>query len=89
MSASQILNGLERSESTGSEADAVARMGFLEWAFAQEGAVTAADAREALESREAQTAVSDAARAFVGFLSEAAMASTTVGRRRRSRPLVH
>jgi hypothetical protein len=89
MSATQILNGLERSETTGSDADAVARLGFLEWVFEQEGSVTAADAREALASPEAQGAGSAAARAFVGYLFDAAQSVPLPSGRRRSRRAVH
>ena len=72
MTATRILNGLERSTATGDEADTVARLGFLEWAFGLEGDATPGAARAALASPAAQEAGSDAARAFVGFLHQAA-----------------
>lgn len=71
MRVTRILNGLERSTATGPEADTMARMGFLEWAFAEAGPATPQAARRALSLPEAQNPTSAAARAFVGFLEQA------------------
>jgi len=71
MTATRILSGLETLDLTGAEADAAARLGFLEWVFAMPGEATPQAAREALEAPEAQRAQSDAAQAFVAFLIEA------------------
>ena len=86
MSAGRILSGLETSNATGAEAEAVARMGFLEWVFAEPDAVTARAARVALDCPEARNAVSPAAQAFVGFLKQAGSggAARPVRRRRRA-----
>lgn len=83
MSATQILNGLERSTATGEEADQVARLGFLEWAFGLEGEATPAEARAALASPAAQRPASAAACAFVTFLHQAAQPMARGFRRRR------
>ena len=87
MCVTRILDGLERSAATGPQADAVARMGFLEWAFDAPGAAGPMAAREALESPAAQNPVSPAARAFVGFLEAACVAVPPSPRGRRRRRL--
>lgn len=81
MTANRILDGLEMSDATGVEADAVARVGFLEWAFALPVPVTAHAARDALQSQAAQNPDSAAARAFVGYLKQATHPMTPAGRR--------
>lgn len=87
MTAARILDGLERSDATGPEADSVARMGFLEWAFGLEGEVTPAKARAALDSEAAQRPGSDAACAFVLFLRQATRPMSGAARRGRRRAL--
>lgn len=92
MTATRILDGLERSPATGAEADAVARLGFLEWVFGLEGGAARAEARTALASPAAQRPGSAAARRFVAFLRQAALpvsrpTSGQTGRRRRQRAL--
>ena len=88
MTATRILNGLERSTATGDEADSMARLGFLEWAFGLECDATPGAARAALASAAAQRADSDAARAFVAFLNEAAQPiAQRLVRRARNRTL--
>jgi len=87
MTATRILDGLERSDATGPEADSVARLGFLEWAFGLEGEVTPAKAKAALDSAEAQGPESDAACAFVLFLRQATRPVTGGLRRGRRRAL--
>ena len=82
MSVSQILNGLERSPATGAEADAIARLGFLEWVFASPGVVTAKEARKALTDPAMQNPTSAAARAFVEVLQEATQADQLIPMRR-------
>lgn len=84
MTVNQILTGLERSDATGQEADQVARLGFLEWAFTLPGEASAKAARAALDCPEARNADSAAARAFVGFLEQATrpISSSRVRRRR-------
>ncbi len=84
MSLTPIMDGLERSGATGAEAEAVARLGFLEWVFAYPGAVTARVVREALDEPAVQNAGSAAARAFVDVLEEARYA-VPMARRRRGR----
>ncbi|SEK35449.1 hypothetical protein [Roseovarius nanhaiticus] len=87
MTVTQILKGLDRMDAVGADADAAARMGFLEWAFALPGAATPEAARAALDTaldispREAQ---SPAARAFVAFLSEATLHVPPPARRGRA-----
>lgn len=71
MTAARILEGLETLSLTGREADAAARMGFLEWVFASPGDVTPDILCAALSSPGAQNPESAAAQAFVGFLHEA------------------
>jgi len=89
MTATRILQGLERSTATGAEADSLARLGFLEWAFGLEGAATPAKARAALASPAAQRAESAAARAFVGFLGQATQPVARAGMRRGRKRAVH
>jgi hypothetical protein len=73
MIATRILQGLERLDLTGSDADAAARMGFLEWAFMDPEEVTASKAAALLSAPEAQAAESAAAQAFVAFLRDASL----------------
>lgn len=87
MTATLILDGLERSTATGDEAHVVARMGFLEWAFGLEGEATPAEARAALEAPAAKAPESDAAQAFVAFLRQATQPVSTGFRRGRRRRL--
>jgi len=88
MTMTRILNGLEDSDTHGAEARAMARLGFLEWAFAAEGQVTPQVARDALAHPAAQRAESDAAQAFVGYLREATRAFPAAhGRRGRTRAI--
>ena len=81
MTATRILDGLERVTATGKEADSVARLGFLEWVFLQPGDATAKAAREALNCPAARNAGSAAARAFVDFLRQATLPVSRPGRR--------
>ena len=85
MCVTRILDGLEASDAIGAETDAVARLGFLEWVFSETGAVTATDARDALDCPAVRNAASPAAQAFVGFLQQAGCngALSGAGRRRR------
>lgn len=71
MTATQILSGLERSDAAGLEAEAAARMGFLEWAFALNVDATPEAARAAHGSCIARRPASAAARAFVAYLHDA------------------
>lgn len=91
MTLTPIMDGLERSGATGPEAEAVARMGFLEWVFAYPGTVTPHVVREALAEPAVRNAGSAAARAFVGVLEEAghAVQMPQRGRRGRAARLVH
>ena len=89
MTARQILDGLERSTATGAEADSVARMGFLEWAFGIEGEATAAEARAVLASPQAQQPESPAACKFVSFLRQASVPMSRSPVRRGRRRLMH
>lgn len=82
MTVSRIMHGLELSDATGREADAVARLGFLEWVFTQPDVVTAREARAALDAPELQNPTSAAARAFAGFLRQATQAMQGAGARR-------
>lgn len=81
MTANRIIDGLEVSNATGAEAETVARLGFLEWAFTLPSAVTARAARDALKSPAAQNPDSEAARAFVGYLEQATHPVCAVRRR--------
>lgn len=83
MSVTQILKGLESSDTTGGDAVAAGRMGFLEWAFALPGAATPEAAREALAATPAEVE-SAAARAFVQFLKQATVHIQHPTRRRRT-----
>ena len=85
MCVSRILDGLEASDASGPDADAVARLGFLEWVFSETGMVTATAAHDALDCPAARNAASPAAQAFVGFLQQAGHkgALSATGRRRR------
>lgn len=88
MTAIHILRGLEALELTGPEADAAARLGFLEWAFSAPADVTPDKAVAALKAPEAQNPESAAAQAFVGFLQQARVpVSGPRGRMRRTRCL--
>ncbi|MGK7652437.1 hypothetical protein ACSQ76_08485 [Roseovarius sp. B08] len=90
MSLTPIMDGLERSGATGAEAEAIARLGFLEWVFAYPGAVTARVVHEALSEPAVQNAGSAAARAFVDVLEEAGQAAPmTRWRRGRAGRMVH
>lgn len=89
MSFLRIIDGLERSPATGAQAMQVARMGFLQWACAAEGLVTAQMARMALESPAARRAESAAARAFVGFLQEASRECLALPMRRGRARVLH
>lgn len=89
MSATRILNGLERSTATGPEAETVARLGFLEWAFGLEGEATPDEARVALATPEAQQPGSAAARAFVSFLRQAAQPVSRIDSRRGRKRAFH
>lgn len=84
MSATQILSGLERSDAAGADADAAARMGFLEWAFALSVDATPEAARAAHGSCLAQRPASAAAQAFVAYLREAASTTRRPVRRGRA-----
>ena len=86
MIVTRILEGLERMDAEGPDADAAARAGFLEWAFAQPGAATPEAARAALMT--ARHAAPDggqsaAAEAFVAYLNDATMGMAPSGRRGR------
>jgi hypothetical protein len=89
MSFLRIMDGLESSPATGSQAMQAARLGFLQWACAVDGPVTSQLVRAALESPEAQTAESDAARAFVGVLQEACRAFQVKPMRRGRARILH
>lgn len=86
MSATHILNGLERLDLTGDDAAAAARLGFLEWVFSQSGVATPRDAAQALAALHT-TPESDAGQAFVDYLRQAcipmARPKARLGRSRR------
>lgn len=84
MNTARILSSLETLTLTGAEADAAARMGFLEWALAGPDDVTAAAVSAALQLPEARNPGSAAAQAFVGFL-QAAQTGFNLPRRRSRR----
>ena len=84
MTATRIIQGLERLKLTGSDADAAARMGFLEWAFMDPEQVTPFKAAAALKAPEAQAAESAAAQAFVSFLRDASLPVSPPRRRGRA-----
>lgn len=71
MCTGDIIQGLERCEATGAEADAIARQGFLEWVFVQPELVTGPMISEALSQPELQNPESAAAKAFVAVLEQA------------------
>ncbi|WP_338550752.1 hypothetical protein [Roseovarius phycicola] len=71
MTVNRIVDGLERCDATGSEAAAMARLGFLEWVFAHPGDVTPKVVGAALRDPSVQNPTSAAARAFVEVLREA------------------
>ncbi|EAQ23514.1 hypothetical protein ROS217_16870 [Roseovarius sp. 217] len=85
----RIIDGLESSQATGPQAMQAARMGFLQWACAVEGPITAQMARAALESPAARQAESAAARAFVGFLREASRTCLALPMRRGRARVLH
>lgn len=87
MIATRILQSLEALDLTGRDADAAARMGFLEWAFTDPDQITADKAALALTDPAAQTAESAAAQAFVGFLRDATSQMVPTRRRGRARRL--
>ena len=87
MTTRRILEGLERSDATGHEADSIARLGFLEWAFAQPGEATPEAAQDALRQAEREQPSSAAARAFVGFLEQATVPICRKARRGRLRQM--
>ncbi|MEL7258009.1 MAG: hypothetical protein AAFN80_09225 [Pseudomonadota bacterium] len=90
MTVNRILDGLERSDATGPEAAAVARLGFLEWVFAHPGDVTPKVVGAALRDPSVQNPTSAAARAFVDVLREARDVPTSAPvRRGRQARLVH
>jgi hypothetical protein len=89
MSLIRILDALEDSPTAGSQAQAAARMGFLEWVFAAPGPVTAQMVREALADPAAQEAQSAAARAFVDYLEQACLSGLGSPARRGRARLVH
>ena len=85
MTANRILDGLEAVEAKGAEAEAAARLGFLEWAFLDRDGGTPLAARQALSQPAAQNARSDAALAFVDYLREAARVMSMARPVRRGR----
>jgi len=89
MTALKILTGLETIDATGAEADTVARLGFLEWAFCQQGYATPEAARAALRTVAMTTPSSEAACAFVSFLEEATRMVYRPGKRRGRAPRLH
>ena len=84
MTLTRIIDMLEASPARGAQAEALARLGFLEWVFAAPGPVTQGMAREALACPAAQAARSAAARAFVDFLNDAARPCPVAVRRGRA-----
>lgn len=82
MSLQRIVEGLEQSEATGREAQAMAKLGFLEWVFAQPGAVSAPVVREALAELAVCRVTSDAACAFAEVMRQAAPGVQPAARRR-------
>lgn len=89
MSFLRIIDGLERSSATGHQAVQAARIGFLHWACAVEGPITAQMARAALECPEVQAAESAAARAFAGILKEASRECLSQPMRRGRARVLH
>lgn len=83
---SRIYRGLDALDARGAPALEAARQGFLEWTFALEDAALAPEeARDALDHAPADGTPSPAARAFLGFLDEAARATRTRPVRRGGR----
>lgn len=89
MKLGRILQGLERCDATGTQAARMARLGFLNWACAAEGPVTAEMARAALDCPATQGARSAAARAFVDMLRQAGRGGTVPPARSRRARLLH
>lgn len=85
MTVTRILDGLEKSNATGAEATSVAQRGFLEWSFVSSEASPTA-ARAALSDPAVKNAQSDAAQAFVGYLTQATQIIAAPRRRRSARP---
>jgi hypothetical protein len=85
MTVARIIDALEDSPAMGAQAQALARLGFLEWICAAPGPVTTTMAREALASHAARDAQSAAARAFVDFLGAAALPCPAPMRRGQAR----
>ncbi len=83
MTATRIIQGLERIDATGTDAAMAARLGFLEWAFGARIEATPQAARTALADPILQNASSPAARAFVNYLREATRTISRPTRRRR------
>lgn len=84
MSMTRILSGLEMCNARDDEAQAVARLGFLEWAFTEPGQVTAETVKDALRHPATKAPGSAAARAFVDYLRQA-VTPLSAGRARRGR----
>lgn len=82
MTVHRILDGLERCDATGPEADAIARLGFLEWVFGYPEQITGQVVSQTLAQSCVQNPSSEAARAFVGQLREARSVSGSVPARR-------
>ncbi len=82
MTATRIIQGLERIDATGTDAAMAARLGFLEWAFCDLDGGTPQAARAALDCAEAQSPNSAAAQAFVSYLREATLTLNRPKRRR-------
>jgi len=89
MTVTTILSGLEACDARGDEADAIARLGFLEWVFSAKGLVTPGAARLALKSSAAQNPESAAAQAFVGYLWEATRPALGPRHQRRRARVCH
>ncbi|MEM8775810.1 MAG: hypothetical protein AAGF53_12305 [Pseudomonadota bacterium] len=82
MNATMILRHLEESAATGAEADALARLGFMQWMFEHPGYITSVELNSALSEPALKTPESAAAQAFVGFLKDAETTPITRARRR-------
>ncbi len=85
MSVVPIVEGLERSDATGREAQDAARLGFLEWLFMHQGMVTAGTIRAAQAELRARHVSSDAACAFAEVLQQAIPGLRQSAGRRRGR----
>ena len=79
----RIIGALEASPAAGAQAMVAARLGFLKWVLGISGPVTARMARDALGTRAARDAQSEAARAFVGCLRDASAPPPACAARRR------